>query len=64
MLRPSTESSPWRVVAQEIGDAAREWSAAGVIIRKSEREIEKIAAAGSLVAETIAHVGALRSRRA
>jgi methionyl aminopeptidase len=30
-----------------------------VIIRKSEREIEKIAAAGSLVAETIAHVGSL-----
>jgi methionyl aminopeptidase len=30
-----------------------------VIIRKSEREIEKIAAAGKLVAETIAHVGAL-----
>jgi methionyl aminopeptidase len=30
-----------------------------VIIRKSEREIEKIAAAGSLVAETIAHVGTL-----
>ena len=28
-----------------------------VIIRKSEREIEKIAAAGALVAETIAHVG-------
>ncbi|HXG77224.1 MAG TPA: type I methionyl aminopeptidase [Gaiellaceae bacterium] len=30
-----------------------------MIIRKSEREIEKIAAAGALVAETIAHVGAL-----
>ena len=30
-----------------------------MIIRKSEREIEKIAAAGSLVAETIAHVGSL-----
>jgi len=30
-----------------------------VIIRKSEREIEKIAAAGALVAETIAHVGSL-----
>jgi methionyl aminopeptidase len=30
-----------------------------MIIRKSEREIEKIAAAGVLVAETIAHVGAL-----
>jgi methionyl aminopeptidase len=30
-----------------------------VIIRKSAREIEKIAAAGALVAETIAHVGAL-----
>jgi methionyl aminopeptidase len=29
-----------------------------VIIRKSEREIEKIAAAGDVVAETIAHVGA------
>ena len=29
-----------------------------MIIRKSEREIEKIAAAGALVAETIAHVGA------
>jgi methionyl aminopeptidase len=29
-----------------------------VIIRKSKREIEKIAAAGELVAETIAHVGA------
>ena len=29
-----------------------------MIIRKSEREIEKIAAAGDLVAETIAHVGA------
>ncbi len=28
-----------------------------MIIRKSEREIEKIAAAGALVAETIAHVG-------
>ena len=28
-----------------------------MIIRKSSREIEKIAAAGSLVAETIAHVG-------
>jgi len=30
-----------------------------VIIRKSAREIEKIAAAGALVAETIAHVGRL-----
>jgi len=30
-----------------------------MIIRKSEREIEKIAAAGGLVAETIAHVGSL-----
>ena len=30
-----------------------------MIIRKSEREIEKIAAAGALVAETIAHVGSL-----
>jgi methionyl aminopeptidase len=30
-----------------------------VIIRKSAREIEKIAAAGALVAETIAHVGGL-----
>ena len=30
-----------------------------MIIRKSPREIEKIAAAGSLVAETIAHVGSL-----
>jgi methionyl aminopeptidase len=30
-----------------------------VIIRKSTREIEKIAAAGALVAETIAHVGSL-----
>jgi len=30
-----------------------------MIIRKSQREIEKIAAAGALVAETIAHVGAL-----
>jgi methionyl aminopeptidase len=30
-----------------------------VIIRKSEREIEKIAASGALVAETIAHVGSL-----
>jgi methionyl aminopeptidase len=30
-----------------------------VIIRKSAREIEKIAAAGDLVAETIAHVGSL-----
>jgi methionyl aminopeptidase len=30
-----------------------------MIIRKSEREIEKIAAAGALVAETIAHVGRL-----
>ena len=30
-----------------------------MIIRKSAREIEKIAAAGSLVAETIAHVGSL-----
>jgi methionyl aminopeptidase len=30
-----------------------------VIIRKSPREIEKIAAAGALVAETIAHVGTL-----
>jgi len=30
-----------------------------VIIRKSSREIEKIAAAGALVAETIAHVGGL-----
>jgi methionyl aminopeptidase len=30
-----------------------------MIIRKSLREIEKIAAAGSLVAETIAHVGGL-----
>ena len=30
-----------------------------MIIRKSPREIEKIAAAGALVAETIAHVGAL-----
>jgi methionyl aminopeptidase len=30
-----------------------------VIIRKSPREIEKIAAAGALVAETIAHVGRL-----
>jgi methionyl aminopeptidase len=30
-----------------------------VIIRKSAREIEKIAAAGELVAETIAHVGSL-----
>jgi methionyl aminopeptidase len=30
-----------------------------VIIRKSAREIEKIAAAGALVARTIAHVGAL-----
>jgi len=30
-----------------------------VIIRKSAREIEKIAAAGALVAETIAHVGSL-----
>jgi methionyl aminopeptidase len=30
-----------------------------MIIRKSSREIEKIAAAGALVAETIAHVGSL-----
>ena len=30
-----------------------------MIIRKSPREIEKIAAAGALVAETIAHVGGL-----
>jgi methionyl aminopeptidase len=30
-----------------------------MIIRKSEREIDKIAAAGSIVAETIAHVGSL-----
>jgi methionyl aminopeptidase len=30
-----------------------------MIIRKSSREIEKIAAAGALVAETIAHTGAL-----
>jgi methionyl aminopeptidase len=30
-----------------------------MIIRKSTREIDKIAAAGALVAETIAHVGAL-----
>jgi len=30
-----------------------------MIIRKSSREIEKMAAAGSLVAETIAHVGGL-----
>jgi methionyl aminopeptidase len=30
-----------------------------VIIRKSEREIEKMAAAGAIVAETIAHVGSL-----
>jgi methionyl aminopeptidase len=30
-----------------------------VIIRKSAREIEKIAAAGAVVADTIAHVGAL-----
>ena len=30
-----------------------------MIVRKSAREIEKIAAAGALVAETIAHVGAL-----
>jgi methionyl aminopeptidase len=30
-----------------------------MIIRKSSREIEKIAAAGALVAEAIAHVGAL-----
>jgi methionyl aminopeptidase len=30
-----------------------------MIIRKSPREIEKIAAAGSIVAETIAHVGSL-----
>jgi methionyl aminopeptidase len=30
-----------------------------MIIRKSRREIEKIAAAGALVAETIAHVGGL-----
>jgi methionyl aminopeptidase len=30
-----------------------------MIIRKSSREIEKIAAAGALVAETIAHVGGL-----
>ncbi|HSI96781.1 MAG TPA: type I methionyl aminopeptidase, partial [Gaiellaceae bacterium] len=30
-----------------------------MIIRKSEREIERIAAAGALVAETIAHVGSL-----
>jgi methionyl aminopeptidase len=30
-----------------------------MIIRKSAREIEKMAAAGALVAETIAHVGAL-----
>ena len=32
-----------------------------MIIRKSSREIEKIAAAGALVAETIAHVGSLLS---
>jgi methionyl aminopeptidase len=30
-----------------------------MIIRKSAREVEKIAAAGALVAETIAHVGSL-----
>ena len=30
-----------------------------MIIRKSPREIEKIGAAGKLVAETIAHVGSL-----
>jgi methionyl aminopeptidase len=30
-----------------------------MIIRKSEREIERMAAAGALVAETIAHVGSL-----
>jgi methionyl aminopeptidase len=33
-----------------------------MIIRKSSREIEKIAAAGALVAETIAHVGSLLRR--
>lgn len=33
-----------------------------MIIRKSPREIDKIAAAGALVAETIAHVGALLRR--
>ena len=32
-----------------------------MIIRKSRREIEKIAAAGALVADTIAHVGSLLS---
>ena len=30
-----------------------------MIIRKSPREIEKMAATGALVAETIAHVGGL-----
>ena len=34
-----------------------------MIIRKSPREIEKIAAAGALVAETIAHVGSLIAPR-
>jgi methionyl aminopeptidase len=34
-----------------------------MIIRKSSREIEKIAAAGALVAETIAHVGSLLEPR-
>jgi methionyl aminopeptidase len=33
-----------------------------VIVRKSSREIEKMAAAGALVAETIAHVGTLLAR--
>ena len=38
---------------------SRRWERRSVIIRKSPREIEKIARPATLVAETIAHVGAL-----
>ena len=58
MLVPSTASSPSTTSCERSGTPSRRWERRGRVIRKSEREIEKIAAAGDLVAETIAHVGA------
>ena len=49
-------------VFRQIQDALEQVAVRQMIIRKSEREIELIAAAGRVVADTIAHVG--RSHRA
>ena len=53
------EGSVDQVGADDRRCSVRNGGSVRMIIRKSEREIDKIAAAGSVVAETIAHVGSL-----